>query len=58
MFTLTEVNNKIRIYHKGLRLELTKEEADQLIVEMQSFRKMLKWTTLIDYGTKQEVKND
>lgn len=58
MFTLSETNNKIKIYHKGLILELTKEEADQLIVEMQSFRKMLKWTTLIDYGIKQEVKND
>ena len=58
MFKLTEANNKIKIYHKGLILELTKEEADQLIVEMQSFRKMLKWNTLIDYGIKQEVKND
>ncbi len=58
MFTLTEVNDKIKIYHKGLILELTKKEADQLIVEMQSFRKRLKWNTLIDYGIKQEGKND
>ena len=58
MFTLTEVNNKIKVYHKSGRLELTKEEADQLISELQSFRKMLRWTVLIDYGVKYEVKND
>jgi hypothetical protein len=58
MFNLAEVNNKIKIYHKSGMLELTKEEADQLISELQSFRKMLRWTVLIDYGVKYEVKND
>jgi hypothetical protein len=51
MFTITERNGKIKIYHKSTILELTREEADQLIVELQSFRKMLKWTVLIDYNT-------
>ena len=51
MFTITEVGNKIKIYHRSPILELTREEADQLIVELQSFRKMLKWTVLIDYNT-------
>jgi len=51
MFTITKVGNKIKIYHKSTILELTREEADQLIVELQRFRKMLKWTVLIDYNT-------
>lgn len=58
MFTLAEVNNKIKVYHKSGHLEITKEEADQLISELQSFRKRLRWKVLIDYGIKYEVKND
>jgi hypothetical protein len=58
VFTLSEVNNKIKVYHKSGMIEITKEEADQLIYELKSFRKRLRWKVLIDYGIKYEVKND
>jgi len=52
-FGIIEVKDVIKISHKSGSLELTKNEADRLVIELRNFRRALRWTVVSDYGIKE-----